>query len=67
MKKKQKEMYDDYKRNPVRSILKEKKARRRRKRIKALLFIFILVYNTCLNIVHTLLHLVIFLGCLLFS
>ena len=30
--KKQKEMYDDYKRNPVRSILKEKKARRRRKR-----------------------------------
>ena len=26
MKKKQKEMYDDYKRNPVRSILKEKKA-----------------------------------------
>ncbi|MFR2768301.1 MAG: hypothetical protein ACLTAI_08445 [Thomasclavelia sp.] len=43
MKKKQKEMYDDYKRNPVRSILKEKKARRRRKRIKALLFIFILV------------------------
>jgi len=43
MKKKQKEMYDDYKRNPVRSILKEKKARRRRKRIKALLVIFVLV------------------------
>ena len=43
MKKKQKEMYDDYKRNPVRSILKEKKARRRKKRIKALLVIFVLV------------------------
>lgn len=43
MKKKQKEMYDDYKRNPVRSILKEKKLDEEEKGLK-LYYLFLYLF-----------------------
>lgn len=43
MKKKQRVMYEDYQQNPVRSILKARKAKRRRKKIRLLLSIFIVI------------------------